>query len=108
MIRVEPIRYIRAARVATMSSRGVVEDGVVIVEGTRITAVGPAAEFELEMANQPVEHFPNATLLPGLVDAHAHLTLPANRQPYEQMAHDPDEMLALISVRNLQLHLAAA
>lgn len=107
MIRVESIRYIRAARVATLSDRGVIEDGVVIVEGTRITAVGPAAEFEAEMAGQPVEHFPGATLLPGLVDAHAHLTLPANRLPYEQMAQDPDEMLALIAVRNLKLHLAS-
>jgi imidazolonepropionase-like amidohydrolase len=90
-----------------MSSRGVIEDGVVIVEGSRITAVGPAAEFDQEMAGQTIDHFPNATLLPGLVDAHAHLTLPANRQPYEQMARDPDEMLALISMRNLQLHLAS-
>src|SRR6267154_3526084 len=100
-------RYIRAARVATMSSQGVIDDGVVALEDARIAAVGPAAEFEAEIANQAVDHFPSATLMPGLIDAHAHLSLPADRRTYEQMAQDPDEMMALISVRNLQRHLAS-
>ena len=37
-------RYIRAARVVTASAKGVIEDGAVAVEGSRIAAVGPAAE----------------------------------------------------------------
>ena len=44
--------------------------------------------------------------MPGLVDAHAHLTLAADRRTYEQMVLDPDEMMALVSVSNLQRHLA--
>jgi imidazolonepropionase-like amidohydrolase len=100
-------RHIRAARVATSTGRGVIEDGLVAIEGSRIVAVGPIAEFEPVPAGQPVEHFPNGTLLPGLIDAHAHLTLPANRQSYEQMARDSDEMMALVSVRNMQRHLAS-
>lgn len=49
----------------------VIEDGVVIVEGNRITAVGsrdnvtiPADAFQLDVTGK--------TVLPGLVDAHAH------------------------------------
>ncbi len=49
----------------------VIEDGVVIVEGNRITAVGsrdsvtiPADTFQLDVTGK--------TVLPGLVDAHAH------------------------------------
>jgi imidazolonepropionase-like amidohydrolase len=38
-----PKRYIRAARVVTASAKGVIEDGAVAVEGSRIAAVGPAA-----------------------------------------------------------------
>ena len=53
-----------------------------------------------------VETYADATLMPGLVDAHAHLTLAADRRTYEQMVLDPDEMMALVSVSNLQRHLA--
>ncbi|MBT8076524.1 MAG: PD40 domain-containing protein [Gammaproteobacteria bacterium] len=49
----------------------VIEDGVVLIEGNRITAVGtrsevsiPANAFELDVAGK--------TVLPGLIDAHAH------------------------------------
>ncbi len=49
----------------------VIEDGVVIIEGNRIVAVGtrdsvniPSDAFELDVAGR--------TVLPGLVDAHAH------------------------------------
>src|SRR5436305_15033661 len=100
-------RYIRAARVLTSTSRGVIEDGALAIDDTRIIALGPASEFQQELANAQVEHFPTGTVLPGLVDAHAHLTLPANRQTYEQMFLDSDEMMALTSVRNLQRHLVS-
>lgn len=98
-------RYLRAARVVTATERGVIEDGVVAVEGSRIAAVAPAAELADELARGPVEHYPEGTLLPGLVDAHAHLTLAADRRTYEQMTLDPDEMMALVSLRNLRRHL---
>jgi imidazolonepropionase-like amidohydrolase/Tol biopolymer transport system component len=49
----------------------VIEDGVVVIEGNRITAVGsrdgvsiPADAFQLDVSGK--------TVLPGLVDAHAH------------------------------------
>ena len=101
-----PKRYIRAARVVTASAKGVIEDGAVAVEGSRITAVGPAAEVTRGAAPGTVETYADATLMPGLVDAHAHLTLAADRRTYEQMVLDPDEMMALVSVSNLQRHLA--
>jgi imidazolonepropionase-like amidohydrolase len=102
-----PRHYIRAARVLTCASQGVIQDGVVAVDGATIVGIGAAAEFRDEMAGQSVEQFTTGTLLPGLIDAHAHLTLPANRQTYEQMFEEPDEMMALVSLRNLQRHLAS-
>jgi imidazolonepropionase-like amidohydrolase len=84
-----------------------IENGVVALEDTRIVGVGPLAEFQDELAGAQVEHFPEGTLLPGLIDAHAHLTLPANRQSYERMAQDSDELMALVSIRNLHRHLAS-
>jgi imidazolonepropionase-like amidohydrolase len=85
----------------------VIEDGVVGFEGSRIVTVAPATELEAELASGSVEHYDQATLLPGLVDAHAHLTLAGDRRTYEQMVLDPDEMMALVSIRNLQRHLAS-
>jgi hypothetical protein len=104
---VSPRRYVRAARVLTCASRGLIEDGVVAMEDASIVAVGPAADFQPEMVGQVVEQFPTGTLLPGLIEADAHLTLFANREPYERMFEEPDEMMALVSVRNLQRHLAS-
>jgi imidazolonepropionase-like amidohydrolase len=98
-------RYLRAARVVPAIEGRVIEDGVVAIDGSRIAAVGPAAGLADELARGPVEHFPDGTLLPGLVDAHAHLTLAADRRTYEQMTLDPDEMMALVSLRNLRRHL---
>jgi len=100
------LRYLRAARVITSASAGVLEDGVVVVDGARIMRVGRAADMSAELNSATVEHFPESTLLPGMVDAHAHLTLAADRRTYEQMVLDPDEMMALVSVSNLQRHLA--
>jgi len=77
-----------------------------VIDGTRLSRVGRAAEMSVELESASVEHFPQSTILPGIVDAHAHLTLAADRRTYEQMALDPDEMMALVSVSNLRRHLA--
>jgi len=77
-----------------------------VIDGTRLSRVGRAAEMSIELESAIVEHFPQSTILPGIVDAHAHLTLAADRRTYEQMALDPDEMMALVSVSNLRRHLA--
>jgi imidazolonepropionase-like amidohydrolase len=99
--------YVRAARVITCAGDGVLDDGVVVLHGSQIERVAPAADALQGVPAERVQHFPNATILPGLVDAHAHLTLAADRRSYEQMILDPDEMMALVSVSNLQRHLAS-
>lgn len=52
---------------------GFVEPGAVLVEGERIAAVGPEAEAEAPEAGRIVD-LGDATLLPGLIDLHTHLT----------------------------------
>ena len=46
-------------------------------------------------------------IVPGLIDSHVHITLPADGCSYEQVHRDPDELLALTAARNLRTHLAA-
>jgi len=56
-------------RVITMGPEGVIEDGYVVVDGERIEAVGagapPAGVSVIEAAGK--------TVIPGLIDVHAHL-----------------------------------
>ena len=51
-------------------------DGVaVLVDGERIVAIGPAAEFAAKHPGAKVIDLGTATLLPGLIDAHTHVFL---------------------------------
>lgn len=63
---------IRAARLIDGKSDAVVKDAVVLVEGERITALGPGLAVPPEAR---VIDLGDATLLPGLIDAHTHLLL---------------------------------
>ncbi len=59
------------ARVVTMRGDEVIEDGAVIVEGNRITAVGPRATTEVP-ANALRLDVSGKTIIPGLIDVHWH------------------------------------
>lgn len=65
---------------------------VVLVQGDRITAAGPAAEVSAGDAR--VIELPNATLMPGLIEMHSHVLL----HPYDETPWDRqvlDESLAM-------------
>jgi imidazolonepropionase-like amidohydrolase len=61
---------LRAARLFDAQTGKVVSPGVVVVRGERIEAVGPAVKVP---ADAEVLDLGDATLLPGLIDAHVHL-----------------------------------
>lgn len=63
---------IRAARLIDGKSDAVMSNGVVLVEGDKITAVGPGIAIP---SDAKVIDLGDATLLPGLIDAHTHLLL---------------------------------
>jgi len=99
------VQLVRAGRLLTGEELDVVVDGAVRIENGILTGVGRWADFGSEAVAVAV--FPNGTLLPGLIDTHAHISLPADRRPYEDVAHDTDELMALVAVRNLDRHLRA-
>ena len=54
----------------------VIDNGVVVAAGGRITRVGPWSKVGPHVAaSDAVEHFADAALLPGFINAHAHLSL---------------------------------
>ena len=62
----------------------------VLVRGERIVAAGPAASVAAPPGARAIE-LPDATLLPGLIDAHSHVLLhPYNETPWDiQVLHEP-------------------
>ncbi|HET9678955.1 MAG TPA: amidohydrolase, partial [Gammaproteobacteria bacterium] len=59
------------ARILTMDKAGIIEDGAIIIEGNRISAVGPRSDIELP-ANMPVLDVSGKTIMPGIIDVHWH------------------------------------
>lgn len=59
------------ARLITMNGQEVIENGVVVIDGNRIEAIGPAASTPVP-AGVPVMDMSGKTIMPGLVDAHWH------------------------------------
>lgn len=65
---------VRAGWVWDGTGRAPVRDGIVLVDGERIAAVGPASAVEPPPGAAVIE-CPDEFLLPGLIDAHTHVTI---------------------------------
>ncbi len=94
----------RAARVFDGKSKRGTEDGAVVIEGDRIASVGPVTEVP---PGTEVVDLGDATLLPGLIDAHVHLVWGASAEPHELVARESHALTALRCARNAALHLQA-
>lgn len=84
----------------------------VLIEGNRIAAVSRADEAPLAhvgATDRPgvveVVDAGDATLMPGLVEAHAHLTWPSSVEKFVPGMHLPVEELALTAARNARILL---
>ncbi|ASU78761.1 hypothetical protein CDG81_11270 [Actinopolyspora erythraea] len=85
---------VSAERVWTATDEHLVEDGAVLVERGLITAVGPRAELAESAPDAHVYDFPGHTILPGLINAHVHLSLDAGAEPINTLlASEDDELL---------------
>jgi len=69
----DKIYVLKAARLFDGKSNSVVSPGVIVVTGGKISATGTNAAIP---TGAKVIDFGDATLLPGFIDAHTHLTFP--------------------------------
>ena len=90
---------LKAARLFDGKSDALVSPGVVVVSAGKIVGVGSAAAIP---AGAEVIDFADATLLPGLIEAHTHLTFPYpddyNRSQLENLRKTIPEMALDASV----------
>ncbi len=65
------VTVLSGARLITMKGEEVIEDGVVVINGNRIEAIGPRGSVTVP-AGARVMDMAGKTIIPGLVDAHWH------------------------------------
>ena len=86
-----------------------IPDGAVLIDGPAILAAGPRAEVERHEAAAGAEHrdFPGATILPGLINGHAHLVWDASMAMLQHYFDADDQELLLGAAARAQRALRA-
>src|ERR1700675_2767871 len=98
---------IHAGKVLDVRTGNYLTDQIIWIEGDRIKAIGKAAEISSRLpAGAKVIDLSNATVLPGLIDCHTHLTYtPYMSGPAGLHVSYPRQ--ALIGARNARVTLEA-
>jgi imidazolonepropionase-like amidohydrolase len=80
-----PLVFVAAARLVDGRGGSPIEPGRVLIEGDRIRSVGAALEPPAEAQRYD---FPDATILPGLIDCHVHLADVGEADPQDSAGED--------------------
>jgi imidazolonepropionase-like amidohydrolase len=78
------LTYIRAGHLFDATAGNLRSNVVIVVEGERIQKVAPAAEVTVP-ATADVVDLSNATVLPGLIDCHTHITAAPDADEYAEI-----------------------
>ena len=99
------VTVVRAGRLVDTLKGRVLEDQAILIEGSRIKAVGRRAEIEKEAPESArVIDLSGATVLPGLIDAHTHVLLQGD---ITQNAYDDQLLKESIPYRTIRATMAA-
>ena len=69
-----PVIAVKAARLIDGTGKPAISNAVVLVRGDRIENVGASSTLQIPAGAQVID-LGNTTLMPGLIDAHAHLSI---------------------------------
>src|ERR1700756_1799207 len=96
---------IRAGHVLDVHTGNEAADQTIIVTGDRITSIAPTASTPRQQGDTEID-LRSLTVLPGLIDAHTHLTDDNNFDPYHELSTSVAKS-ALIGARNAKVTLEA-
>src|SRR5215470_8170867 len=69
---------VHAGRLLDVKTGTILSDQAIVIEGDKIASVGPAKSVQAT-ADAKVIELPNATVVPGLIDGHVHMTINPNQ-----------------------------
>src|SRR5437667_7246597 len=76
---------IRAGRVLNVRTGELRANQAMVIEGDKITQIAPSGEVPAAPGDTTID-LPDATLLPGLIDMHTHLTFDLNSLGYQGLS----------------------
>ncbi|MBI5082980.1 MAG: PD40 domain-containing protein [Acidobacteria bacterium] len=97
----EGTAVLRGARVVTMKGDEILARGDVVIEGNRIAAVGEQGKVTVPAGAQIV-NVSGKTIIPGLVDAHAHMWAPRDVQQTQVWQYLANLAYGITSTRDPQ------
>jgi imidazolonepropionase-like amidohydrolase len=96
----------RGAALADGTGPELVRDVSVLVEDDRIVSIGPADDEPDPGTDARVVDCSGATIVPGMVDSHSHLTMPGGAHWIDR-GYDPPERLLEVAEHNARLQRAS-
>jgi imidazolonepropionase-like amidohydrolase len=100
---VPPARFSLLSAARLLDGEGVtpLADAALLIEAGRVVALGPRGEVEAPAgASVRRVDYGEATILPGLVDAHTHLVAPGDGTLGDDVAKEDDDILLLQAAKN--------
>jgi len=96
---------VRAGRVLDVRTGQMRANQAIVIEGEKIAQIVASSEVQVAAGDTTID-LPDATLLPGLIDAHTHLTFDLNSLGYQGLAISTARE-ALHGARNARVTLEA-
>src|SRR4029077_4493181 len=98
----QKVVVIHAGQLFGGKSDGLLSNQVIVIEGDRIAEVGPAGSVKIPAGAQEID-LGNATVLPGMIDGHAHMfkwqALGLNPMLYLKNSWQYRTILAVVNVK---------
>ncbi len=97
----QAFKLIKASRLIDGRGGPPIEQGAVLIQGSKINAVGSARDvLPPEGAKVETYDYPDKTIMPGLIDCHTHHNGFGDGRSGEDVAALPDEVITLQAARN--------
>ena len=94
-------------RIIETKSLTIIENGFVEIDNGKIIKVGSQSDLDSNLNSKKVLDFAGHTILPGLMNSHAHLAWDGTHDLAQQSLDDPSEISAYKSCANMLKSLRA-